>query len=79
MKSERIIIDASSRILYSSYYIKGLYEVFGKKNVSFGRKHFKNLTRKKKLYSFQHFFAFVRIALQKQYKSNQLPSFCHVF
>lgn len=57
----QIVIDSTSRILYSSYYIKGLYEVFGKENVSFGRKHFKNLHRQKEQFSFEHFFAFVSI------------------
>lgn len=57
----KIIIDSTSRILYASFYIQGLYETFGKKNVSFGRKHFKNLPRFHEPFSFNHYFAFVRV------------------
>lgn len=65
MKSTRIVIDPTSRILYSGYYIKGFYEVFGKKNVSFRKKYFNNLKRRKEQYSFEHFFAFVSIRNKK--------------
>ncbi|WP_395043930.1 glycosyltransferase [Flavobacterium sp.] len=57
----KIYIDPSSRILYSSYYIKGLYELFGKENVLFSKKYFKDLCRGKDDFSFEHFFAFVHI------------------
>lgn len=59
MKTAKIVIDSTSRILYSSFYIKGLYDVFGKENVSFGRKQFKQLYRTKEQFSYQHFFAFI--------------------
>lgn len=68
MKSKQIIIDPTSRILYAAYYIKGLYEVFGKENVSFGKKPFKHLKRSEELYSFEHFFAFVFIEEMKETK-----------
>lgn len=65
MKPTRIVVDSTSRILYSAFYIKGLYEVFGRENVSFGRKYFKDLKREKEQYSFEHFFAFVSICEKK--------------
>jgi hypothetical protein len=43
---------------YSSYYIKGLYEIYGKKNVSFSMKYFKSL-KMKTTKSYDHYFAFV--------------------
>ncbi len=61
MKESRIVIDPTSRILYSSFYIQGLYETFGKRNVSFGRHYFRELHRAKELFSFNHYFAFVQI------------------
>jgi hypothetical protein len=42
----RVIIDASSRIVFSSFYIQGLYDVLGKSNVSFSSRRFKDLGRK---------------------------------
>ena len=65
MKPTRIVIDSTSRILYSAFYIKGLSDVFGRTNVSFGRKYFKELDRRKEEYSFEHFFAFVLISEEK--------------
>ncbi|MEH6769288.1 hypothetical protein [Maribacter arcticus] len=57
----RVIIDPTSRILYSSFYIKGLFLVFGKKNVSFSAKYFKELKRRKESHSHDHYMAFVVI------------------
>jgi glycosyltransferase involved in cell wall biosynthesis len=39
----KIFIDPRSTINYTSFYIKGLYDVFGKKNVRFSEKYFKTL------------------------------------
>jgi hypothetical protein len=61
----KIVIDPSSRILYSSYYIKGLYEVFGRKNVSFSSQYFADLKRREESHSFDHYMAFVMIDNQK--------------
>ena len=61
MKS-KVIIDPTSRILYSSFYIKGLVNVFGKKNVSFSAKYFGELKRKKESHSYDHYMAFVVIS-----------------
>ena len=63
-----VLIDASSRILYASYYIQGLYEVFGKKNVSFSSRYFKDLKRDSIEYSFEHYFTFVLIDAEKNLK-----------
>lgn len=57
----KVYIDPTSRILYSSYYILGLYETFHKKNVSFSSKYFTDLNRTIEDFSFEHYFAFVLI------------------
>ncbi len=57
----RVIIDPANKMLYSSYYIKGLYDVFGKKNVSFSSRYFTELNRKIETHSFDHYMAFVII------------------
>jgi len=57
----KVVIDPSSRILYSSYYIEGLYQVFGRKNVSFSSKYFRTLKRREELNSYDHYMAFVVI------------------
>lgn len=59
MHKTKVFIDPTSRLLYASYYIKGLQEVFGKKNVSFSSIHFKDLKRSSVDFSFEHYFAFV--------------------
>lgn len=59
MERCKVFIDPSVRIKYSSYYIKGLYEVFGKRNVRFSRKYFKELNRKSESHSYDHYMAFV--------------------
>lgn len=43
-KNVKVFIDPRSTINYSSFYIKGLYDVFGKKNVRFSERYFKTLT-----------------------------------
>lgn len=55
----KVFIDPSVRIRYSSFYIQGLYDVFGKKNVTFSQKYFKQLERQTDPYSFDHYMAFV--------------------
>lgn len=59
MGKTKVFIDPSVRIKYSSFYIQGLYDVFGKKNVKFSRKYFKLLKRKSDSYSYDHYMAFV--------------------
>lgn len=63
--SKKIFIDPSSRILYSSFYIEGLYQVFGKNNVSFSSQYFTDLNRSLNDFSFEHFFAFVVVSDNK--------------
>lgn len=64
----KIIIDCSSQILYSSFYIKGLYEVFGKKNISFSSEYFKTLKRRNESHSFDHYMALIIITPNKKQK-----------
>lgn len=59
MNQTKVYIDPSIRILYASFYIKGLYEVFGERNVKFSTKYFKELKRKTEPYSFDQYMAFV--------------------
>ena len=60
-KETKVLVDASSRIFYTSFYLKGLYDVFGKKNVSFSNNDFKMLMRDSEEFSFEHYFAFILI------------------
>lgn len=55
----KVYLDPSSNIIYSSYYIKGLYEVFGKKNVKFSARYFEGLKKREDAYSFDAYMAFV--------------------
>lgn len=55
----KIYIDPASNIIYSSYYIQGLYEVFGKKNVKFSTANFVRLNKKQDDYSYDGYMAFV--------------------
>ena len=57
----KIIIDPSTNIVYSSFYIKGLYQFFGKRNVRFARsmKFFKDLNRKEVPNAYDQYLAFV--------------------
>lgn len=59
IKNKKIFIDPSSKIIYSSYYIKGLYEFFGEKNVCFSSKYFSDLNKIKDDYSYDAYMAFV--------------------
>ncbi|GLB48207.1 hypothetical protein [Neptunitalea lumnitzerae] len=55
----KVYIDPRSRILYASFYIQGLYEVFGKQQVSFSAHPFTALDKDNEAFSFEHYFAFV--------------------
>lgn len=57
----KVIIDPSTKISYSSFYIKGLEDIFGKENISFSSKYFKELKRKVESHSYDHYMAFVLI------------------
>ena len=43
MKNCRVIIDPLTNINYAAFYIKGLYAIFGKKNISWSSKPFEYL------------------------------------
>jgi glycosyltransferase involved in cell wall biosynthesis len=59
MDKVKVFIDPRSRILYSSFYIKGLHDLFGKKNVFFSSRCFSDLNRKNETHSFDHYLALV--------------------
>lgn len=51
----KVLIDSYSDIQYASFYIYGLYQVYGRKNVTFSSMYFKKFKHN------NHFFAFVII------------------
>ena len=53
-----VYIDPCVKILYSSYYIQGLYDYFGKRNVRFSPKPFRGLKKRKDKELFDHFMVF---------------------
>lgn len=55
----KVFLDPRSRILYSSYYILGLIAVFGKRNITFSSKHFKDLNRILDSNSYDHYMPVV--------------------
>jgi hypothetical protein len=55
----KIYIDPNHRITYSSFYIRGLIDVFGEKNIKFSSKYFSELKGKTESHTFDHYFAFV--------------------
>ncbi|MCH4824157.1 glycosyltransferase [Gramella lutea] len=61
MNKTKVYIDPTIRIKYSSFYIRGLYDVFGKENVKFSGKYFDSLKRASDPYSYDHYMAFVVI------------------
>jgi hypothetical protein len=50
MPGTRVYIDPRANIEYSAYYIKGLYDLFGKANVTFNRTYFTELADYSNLY-----------------------------
>ncbi|MFW5804871.1 MAG: glycosyltransferase [bacterium] len=66
----KIIIDPTTNILFSSFYIKGLYDLFGKRNVHFAysMEFFKELKRKNVSFSFDQYLAFVIIEDKKIFR-----------
>ncbi|MBB3185982.1 hypothetical protein [Microbacter margulisiae] len=75
----KVTIDPRARISYASYYITGLWEAFGKRNVKFSIKPFTDLRQTNPQESFDQYFAFVlqdeknkteRIVIDYRDKSN---------
>ena len=60
-KRARIYINPRCSILFSSYYILGLYEIYGKENVKFSAKYFKDLHQPRSQRSFDHYMSFILI------------------
>ena len=60
----KVIIDPNHNILYSSFYIKGLMDMFNKKNIAYSSEYFFKLNKKKESNSFDHYFAFVLLDSQ---------------
>lgn len=69
MLNYKIFIDASTNIIYSSYYIKGFYEIFGKDNVKFSSKLFHSLDRKNDEWSFDSYMpVIIQMSKNSSYK-----------
>lgn len=62
LEEARVYIDSSSDLLYSSYYIQGLYSVFGRQRVHYSSRYFKSFKHS------NHFFAFVVIDKDEEKK-----------
>ena len=58
----KVLIEPRIGIWYSSFYIKGLQDMFGKENVSFSTKYFNNLDRKNDPDSFDKHMPFVIVS-----------------
>jgi hypothetical protein len=59
MDKTKIVIDSNCRILYASYYIKGLIDSYGKRNIFFSSKPFMSIMKKEESHSFDHYFGFI--------------------
>ena len=66
MNTYKVIIDSACKISYMSYYIIGLYEYFGKENVSFSSKYFSSIKHRCKPHTFTHRAALVIISSDKK-------------
>lgn len=56
---QKITIDPSTRLTYASFYIKGLEDIYGRTNISYSPKYFKDLNRNSESHSYDHYMAFV--------------------
>ena len=54
-----IYIDPSIKVLYASYYIQGLYDYYGRKNVVFSSQPFKKLKKRRDPELYDHFMAYI--------------------
>ncbi len=68
MTKYKIYVDASSNLLYSSYYVEGFYTTFGKNNVHFSSKHFKDLSKRDDEWSYDSYMAVKIVEKHKSYK-----------
>jgi len=57
----KVIIDPRARIAYASFYIKGIQDLFGARNVSFNIAPFLDVIKKYDDSAFDQFFAFILI------------------
>ncbi len=59
MLMTKIFIDPRTRVSYASFYIQGLYELYGKQQVQFDMAYFKSLKQTSAENDFDQYFAFV--------------------
>jgi glycosyltransferase involved in cell wall biosynthesis len=55
----RIIIDPRAKISYASFYIYGMYKLFGRSSVTFSGRYFRDLKQTDGYDDFDHYFAFI--------------------
>ena len=88
--STELYIEPLIKISYSSFYIQGLYDVFGKKNVHFSADYFKDLDKQGDLWSYDSYMAVVMIKNGKKHNiiidfGDDVPirknayQWCHVY
>ncbi len=64
----KVVIDPGCRISYASFYIMGLYSVFGKKSVSFSNQYFTGLNKKADGNWYDHYMAMALLDGERSYK-----------
>lgn len=64
----KIFIDPRARLVYASFYLKGLFEIYGEKNVKYSMKYFKDLKQNGNSFAFDQYFAFIVYENNKLYK-----------
>ncbi len=63
----KISIDPRTNVVYASIYILGLYETYGRKNVSYNCTPFKDLQYASLIDDYHHYFAFYNHDTKKRY------------
>ncbi len=64
----KIFVDPRARLVYASFYLKGLFETYGENNVKYSIKYFKDLKQDENSFAFDQYFAFIVCENNKIYK-----------
>lgn len=64
----KIFVDPRANIVYSSFYIQGLVELFGKNSLCFEMKPFSTLIQNKGIEDFDQYFSFIIQSKKGEYK-----------
>lgn len=60
-----VFLDPRARISYASFYIQGLFSIFGESRIKFSSRYFKDLVQQNGIEDFDHYFAFIITEKQK--------------